>query len=618
MTLQTALFAAAAAVAESACALLGTREAALAEFPFLDEFLAPAPDADVAHPPLDRLVRAAHLDDEARAILLTIALVDEDARFGVLFEALQTSPGQHRPTLGLLARLRPGARAAARALVVRGLVRVLNPEAPRAEAVLEVPAALWEALADGLPPAWARLRARAELRPRTGLHLPAALHAALTHLPAEPTTVVVRGPRHNGRATLLGAVAHDRGWNLLEVDLPAADPRLPLAGAIASALDALLVLRLDPGPGQTVDLPWPPAYDRHLGVVMPRHGGLDGEATRDTVVLRRDMPDLELRAAQWTDAAPGCDVPRLAAFRLTSGGLARAARLAAAAAARRGDPLTPTDVRDAARTLHREAFDQLAAPLEPSPRDHLVVAGVVERELLHLERRCARREDLPAAVGPALRRLSPGVRALFTGPSGTGKTLAARALAGALGMDLYRLDLGAVTSKYIGETEKNLERVLASAEELDIILLLDEGDALMTRRTAVASANDRYANLETNFLLQRLEDFTGIVVVTTNAAERIDPAFARRMDVVVDFHLPEADERARLWTIHLPDHALVGPALAELAELCRLSGAQIRNAAIHAALLGLEAARPPGLAELRAAVDREYRKMGASSPLGTP
>ncbi len=147
------------------------------------------------------------------------------------------------------------------------------------------------------------------------------------------------------------------------------------------------------------------------------------------------------------------------------------------------------------------------------------------------DRRLARRRRTAAGPGS-------GVRALFTGASGTGKTLAATVLGSRLGLDVYRLDLAAVVNKYIGETEKNLHRVLTTAEELDVVLLIDEGDSLLGRRTEVRNANDRYANLETNYLLQRLEHYRGIVVVTTNAADHIDPAFQRRMDVVVE--LPAA------------------------------------------------------------------------------
>src|SRR5262249_43567362 len=143
--------------------------------------------------------------------------------------------------------------------------------------------------------------------------------------------------------------------------------------------------------------------------------------------------------------------------------------------------------------------------------------------------------------------LGTGVRALLTGPSGTGKTLAARVLAARLELDLYRLDLATVVNKYIGETEKNLSRVFARAEELDVALLLDEGDALLTQRTDVQTSHDRYANLETNYLLQRLETFEGILIVTTNAADRIDSAFQRRMDVVIEFRAPDAAERLEIW-----------------------------------------------------------------------
>ena len=130
------------------------------------------------------------------------------------------------------------------------------------------------------------------------------------------------------------------------------------------------------------------------------------------------------------------------------------------------------------------------------------------------------------------------MRALLTGPSGTGKTLACRLLAAELDKDLYRVDLAAVVDKYVGETEKNLDRILSTAEELDVVLLIDEGDSLLGNRTEVRTANDRFANLETNYLLQRLESYQGIVVVTTNAPDRIDPAFQRRMDVVLQLVEP--------------------------------------------------------------------------------
>ena len=212
-----------------------------------------------------------------------------------------------------------------------------------------------------------------------------------------------------------------------------------------------------------------------------------------------------------------------------------------------------------------------------------------------------------------------GVKALFGGPSGTGKTLAARVLASELKLDLYRLDLSAVVNKYIGETEKNLNQVFSRAEELHVILLLDEGDSLLTNRTAVQSSNDRYANLETNFLLQRIESFEGILFVTTNALQRIDGAFQRRMDVLVEFRLPEADERRQLWSLHLPpNHEVSDSWVHEVARRCTLSGGQIRNASLHASLLALargSAVSTPDAETARAArVPENGRGLSAAPP----
>jgi SpoVK/Ycf46/Vps4 family AAA+-type ATPase len=185
--------------------------------------------------------------------------------------------------------------------------------------------------------------------------------------------------------------------------------------------------------------------------------------------------------------------------------------------------------------------------------------------------------------------------------------------------DVYRVDLASIVNKYIGETEKNLSQLLARAEELDVILLIDEGDSLMTGRTDVKSANDRYANLETNYLLQRIETYQGIVVVTTNAGNRIDQAFKRRFDVLIDFQPPDPRERLLIWRHHLPAaHRVSDAHLQRLAGHCALTGGQIRNAALHAALLAVVAGRDGEVedADLEAAVSREYRKAGASCPLG--
>jgi hypothetical protein len=306
-------------------------------------------------------------------------------------------------------------------------------------------------------------------------------------------------------------------------------------------------------------------------------------------------------------------------FLLTGGRIVRVGRLAHNHMTLAGrTEAVADDIREAMRAANRQALETLATPLTAVPGwSSLVVPQRVASELDVLEARCRGRERLLDHVGPAFKHnLTRGVRALFSGPSGTGKTLAARALAGALQMDVYRVDLAAVVNKYIGETEKNLNRIFTYAEELDIILLLDEGDSLMTQRTDVKGANDRYANLETNFLLQRLESYEGIILITTNASQRIDQAFIRRLDVVVDFVLPEARERRLLWQIHLPPvHAIDEGFLERVVQRCKLSGGQIRNTALHASLLALHEQRPVAAEDLSAALQREYRKAGHPFPL---
>jgi SpoVK/Ycf46/Vps4 family AAA+-type ATPase len=234
-------------------------------------------------------------------------------------------------------------------------------------------------------------------------------------------------------------------------------------------------------------------------------------------------------------------------------------------------------------------------------------------------------------------RLPAGVKALFVGASGTGKTLAAQWIADRLARPLVRVDLGSVVSKYIGETEKNLGALLARAEQVDAVLLFDEADSLFGARTDVRQANDRYANMQTNYLLQRLETFRGLALLTSNSRARFDDAFVRRLDATIEFPLPDAAQRARLWALHLGEDALAANAaeggqglLHRIAALADLPGGHIRNAALTAALLArarrqhcadpnarsADAAAPPPIeaADLIEALAIEYRKLGARLP----
>jgi SpoVK/Ycf46/Vps4 family AAA+-type ATPase len=205
-----------------------------------------------------------------------------------------------------------------------------------------------------------------------------------------------------------------------------------------------------------------------------------------------------------------------------------------------------------------------------------------------------------------------GVTALFAGESGTGKTLSAEVIARDLGLDLYVIDLSTVVDKYIGETEKNLDRIFAEADRVNGVLLFDEADALFGKRSEVQDARDRYANVEVAYLLQRMERFEGLAILTSNLRANLDEAFTRRLDAIVDFPMPEEEDRLRLWETHLRPGVPRGDDLdlAFCAKAFRLSGGSIRNIALGAALLAAEADGPVGMAELVRATEREYRKLG--------
>ncbi|MGH3991019.1 MAG: ATP-binding protein, partial [Pseudonocardiaceae bacterium] len=212
-------------------------------------------------------------------------------------------------------------------------------------------------------------------------------------------------------------------------------------------------------------------------------------------------------------------------------------------------------------------------------------------------------------------RASRGARLLFTGPPGTGKSLAAEVVATAAGTDMLVVDASQVVSKWIGETEKNLAAAFDVAERTQAVLFIDEADGLFGARTEITDAHDRYANLETAYLLQRLDHFDGLAVLATNLRHNIDPAFLRRVDFVVEFPLPDPAGRYALWALHLPDAVLADDVdVTALARLYPIPGGWIRNAAIAAAFLAAAAGSPIGQHHLVAAVRREYAKAALPFP----
>ena len=205
-----------------------------------------------------------------------------------------------------------------------------------------------------------------------------------------------------------------------------------------------------------------------------------------------------------------------------------------------------------------------------------------------------------------------GIKAMFAGPSGTGKTMAAAIVARELGLELHRVELAAVMSKYIGETEKNLDRAFVAARRANAILFIDEADALLGKRSEVKDAHDRYANVEVAFLLQKMEDHDGVVIIATNLAHNIDAAFSRRMQFVLQFPLPDIESRERLWQAMFPPEAPRGSDLdiGFLARQFEFAGGDIRNITLEAAFRSAHQGRDIGMREVLGAVVAHYAKRG--------
>jgi SpoVK/Ycf46/Vps4 family AAA+-type ATPase len=204
------------------------------------------------------------------------------------------------------------------------------------------------------------------------------------------------------------------------------------------------------------------------------------------------------------------------------------------------------------------------------------------------------------------------MKVLFAGESGTGKTMAAQVLGADLGLDLFRIDLAATVSKYIGETEKNLDRIFSAAEGSNAILFFDEADALFGRRSDVRDSHDRYANIEVSYLLQRMDSYPGAVILATNFRQNMDDAFLRRLDFVVDFPFPEAADRRRIWELVLPGQAPLADDVdtAFLANQFKLAGGNIRNASLAGAFLAADEGSAIGMRHLVRGVALEYAKLG--------
>ena len=443
---------------------------------------------------------------------------------------------------------------------------------------------------------------------------------------AREALVLVHGRNGTGRRSLLSSVARERGLAVLGIDGKAIAKDRDIARrqlvrlARECRLLALvpLIANLDAlgATGET--------HDR-IDLVENELSGLILATSNRPIARRwqRAPMAIELkpirgaqRAALWARALPAAasgDAELLATMYPLAPAFIHAA--GAIAVERCGDAqMMPEHIEAALRAVLDDRLAGLASRITTTQTwDDLVLPDDQTTAIAELLSRIRERqrvyEDWGFAdkVGRGL-----GVSALFSGPPGTGKTMAAGLIARALRVELYQVDLSKVVSKWIGETEKNLATLFDAAEAGHVVLLFDEADALFGKRTEVRSSNDRHANQEVNFLLQRLESFAGICILTTNHETAIDEAFRRRLSVHVKFPMPEADERERLWQVMIPaDAPRDGDlALGALATRYAMSGGYIRNAVLRAAFLAADEVGVLDAARLARAAQLEYEGLG--------
>ncbi|WP_276358384.1 AAA family ATPase [Cohnella caldifontis] len=301
-------------------------------------------------------------------------------------------------------------------------------------------------------------------------------------------------------------------------------------------------------------------------------------------------------------------------YRLTSGQIRRAWRQAAALAGARGAVPNRADLESAGRGQFRHRLAMLADRMEPARTWGDLVLPAEPLSLL--KEACSQYRHRETVYGNwGFGRKLPygrGLSVLFSGPPGTGKTMAAEIMAADLGLELYRIDLSRIVSKYIGETEQRLSELFAEAEHSGAILFFDEGDALFGKRTEVKDAHDKYANMEAAYLLQRIEAYDGITILATNLLQNMDEALLRRMSYVVKFPFPDAAERERIFRVHLPPGAPLDGGLdfAFLASRLDVSGGYIKNIVLGAAFLAAASGEPIGMGHMVRSARRELQKMG--------
>jgi adenylate kinase family enzyme len=355
----------------------------------------------------------------------------------------------------------------------------------------------------------------------------------------------------------------------------------------------------------------------HRPVLLGRSRA-DALACNDMTVMLVEvpLPSFAERALAWKHLTGVADTRDVAAkFRLSIEQIRQASEVSRIAAGARGATLpAAADLDFGARHASSSRVGELAARLEPAYGWAHLVLPDRQLDLLRSISSYLRHRDRVLSDWGYDRTVSrtQGLKVLFAGASGTGKTMAAQVLGAELGLEIFRVDLATVVSKYIGETEKNLERIFGAADGSNAILFFDEADALFGKRSEVSDSHDRYANIEVAYLLQRMEAYPGAVILATNFRRNIDEAFIRRLDFVVDFPFPEEEDRRRIWRLLLPDEAPIAEDVDVdfLAAQFKLSGGAIRNCSLSAAFQAADEDAAIGMRHLVRAVAQEFAKQG--------
>ncbi|WP_369148407.1 ATP-binding protein [Streptomyces sp. R44] len=590
-----------------------------------------AAEAAVPAPALVVLAQRLGLSRFERDVLLMCLAEEIAPAMGGLFAAAHGSQALAHPTLGLaLAALPDPSWEAASAHGALRFWRLVEISRPAGAALVTSPVRADERIVDyvrGLDYLDERLSALVTRLPAAPSALPASQQRAVARCttawersPAAPPVVRLTGGRPGSKQVVAACAAAEFGLTLYRLPAPALpahpdelDRLVRLWDREAALLPLALYLDAD---DDTHDAPV--ADDTTAASLVGRFlsrsripaflGSRDAHPrlARPAVDVEVTPPTFHERAEAWREAL-GAD-----ADAVHIGLLAGQFAMDVAAIDEVARSSEPGRVWDACVARGRSRLDGLAQRLRPDVGwDDIVLPDQTHTLLRQIAAQVSRQETVYETWGFAGRLTRGlGVTALFAGPSGTGKTMAAEVLAHELGLDLYRADLSGVMSKYIGETEKNLRRLFDAAEAGGAVLFLDEADALLARRSEVKDAHDRYANVQTDYLLQRMESYRGLAIMATNMRQALDAAFVRRLRFVVDFPFPDAGHRRELWRRAFPEHA-PGRAALDYDRLAQLdvSGAMTRNIAVNAAFLAASGGTPITMPHVLQAAREEFRKL---------